>query len=202
MIKDMINILLSEDPKKVGLEAQLENLNNLGVSLKEGVAPEELLTNFSREELEEEPYSLLLSVLGSSRETAEGEFSENSDDILFLDAYCIEEADIYVEIVNRLMVMSGGVLRLEDVRASVDEEKGAAEVSFALDGAERSIKLEAEGKMIDVDLFTGINAILKEKSSEKTFFNYLSDESIFVIFSDKKSAKAINKIAGTGFYEA
>lgn len=201
MLKDILDSLLSEDRKAESVESQLGRLGRFGIRPNPGVRPDDLFVNFSREELEEEPFTLLLPVLGGSREVSEGVYEPIADGILYLDGECIENADVYLEILNRLQTMTGGILTLENASAATDEDAGTITVAFHFNGKECSWLLGASGAEIDVRFFSAYNALLREAGADKRIQISVSSESLLVIYLDKKSDKELNKLALTGFYE-
>lgn len=202
MLKDVLESFLSEDRRPETLETQLEKLNAYGIAVKPGVSADDLLENFSREELEQEPYTLLLPVLGGSRMVSEDVYEPISDNILFIDANCIESADIYLEILDRLQTMTGGALALENAAVSADEGEGAINVSFTLSGEDRLFTLAENGTEIDADFFSAYNGLLREAGAAKRIYLSVSSDSLLVIFMEKKSVKPFNKLTISGFYEA
>ncbi|MDR3551511.1 MAG: hypothetical protein P4L75_00150 [Clostridia bacterium] len=194
-----LNEIFSENLPVVPLETQLAKLSSLGIVPRDGVAPGRILEKFTREELEETPYMMLLAALGGVFENEDGEWLPLSDDIVCLDTECIEEGGIYTEIVRRLCVLSKGALVLTDVSDVIDPDAGTARVSFTCDGVTGGFELELTDALIDTALFVNFNLLLSQAGVKDEFFLHLEDRDMIVIYGGANRAKQLGRLTGTHF---
>ena len=85
--------------KKQTLEEQLTALANCGICPNPGIAVDHLLESCARDEYENEPFGLLLVILGNTLEREP--WSPLSDCIWHLDTECIEDHGSYVNSISR-----------------------------------------------------------------------------------------------------
>lgn len=196
---ERVNQWFEEKLPAVPLETQLENLARLGIALNDRVGVERLLAGFTRDELEESPYSMLFSALGGAYEDENGEWLPISDDILYLDSECIEESGIYSEILSRLNAMAKGALTIADAEDEIFPDENRAEVRFTCDGGPAALSLELIEKQIDTALFLALNEKLAAKGCEKAFRLHLGDRVAAAVFLDKKNAKQLERLSGVYF---
>src|ERR1051326_1652965 len=109
---------------KPSLEEQLKVLTGGGIRLLSSITINHLLSSFDRESYESEPYSLLLTVMGSEAEGAP--FTYLSDNIWHFDTECIEGHGAYIAIAQRMSDLAGGALPLVDINDYVDLEEEKA----------------------------------------------------------------------------
>lgn len=200
MWKDLVKSLISEEPESVPLETQLQALAELGIAPRDEAARESLTTGFTEEEFAEDPYHLLLTVLGGCREAEDGTLIPNSDDVFFFDVHCGQEPGVYADVIGQLCELSGGVLDVTGITEEPEPEKAKLRVSCTAVGAERVWELEMDGDLFDIDLFTHLSDILP--ADGKSFFIHVGDDTVTVFFSDAKTAKQLNRVSGMGFYRA
>ncbi|MEM8710184.1 MAG: hypothetical protein AAGG01_04475 [Planctomycetota bacterium] len=125
----------------VPLEVQLRELESFGIYLAEGVTLDDLTYSVPREELEAQPYQMLIHHLGVEveREPWGRPFSGR---IWSFDAECIESDGSYVDIVKSIARISGKSDALGDLTDSVDVGQGKAALSYSIDGVPRSFRPE------------------------------------------------------------
>ena len=85
---------------RVSLEEQLRVLEKGGIALASNVRLDSLIRSYSREQLEKDPYLLLLCALGGEAEDElqAGEFGYPSNQVWHFDTECIEDHGAYQEI--------------------------------------------------------------------------------------------------------
>jgi hypothetical protein len=203
MIKDILKSLLSDEPEKIPFETQLQSLKDSGILPNENVTDEVIISEleklgFDGHDTENDP-SLLLVVFGSSREVDDGVFEANSKDVLYLDTKCVQESDIYLEVLSSLLVMAKGSLELNDVEEFLDLENFDAHVSFTYKGKPYKWELRVAQDNFDMTLLVKLNNMLADENSEKSFYIQCSEETVIIIFSDKNTVKKLNKTLNLGF---
>jgi hypothetical protein len=95
-------------------------------------------------------------VLGGEAER--GEFQRISDDIWHFDAECIEDNGDYVRVMERLVILTKGLLPITDLRDHVDLENETAWVEFKLGGQSVHWDLEVSDDWIDPGLCTRLQS--------------------------------------------
>jgi hypothetical protein len=153
--------------RTVPLEAQLQALAEYGIRTNDGVAVDDLLYRFRREQYEKQPYKLLLCALGSESERDLTRFL--SDNIWHLDTECIEGPSSYVRIATRMATLAAGALPITNVRDDVDLDQGKARVSFALNEHEYNWDAEVRDDWIDPAILTNFVRLLDGQKSSKRF---------------------------------
>lgn len=116
----------------ISLEQQYKTLTLCGIKLRAGLTVDQLVASYDRETFEEEPYTLLLSLMG--RELDVEPFEYASDDIWCFEVECIEDHNDYVRIAQRLRDLAGDAFLLEEIKDFVDIAAQKAWLSFRLDG--------------------------------------------------------------------
>ena len=149
--------------RRVPLEQQLATLASCGIHLAKGVAPEALLESFGREELEGDPYRLVLAAMGGEAETESqaGETGHPSDDIWHFDTECIEDHGDYARIARRLRDLAQGSLPLEDISDFVDIEEEQARVTFRLAGETYEWEAEVDNDWVDPTILSRFAQLLE-----------------------------------------
>src|SRR5215469_6139884 len=97
----------------VSLEEQTSILNSCGILMSPEITIEHLLQSNDREAFENDPFLLLLCVMGGESETEP--FINISDNIWHFDTECIEDHNAYVAIAQRFVDLAGGDLPLENI---------------------------------------------------------------------------------------
>ena len=206
MIKDVLKALLSDEEREIPFETQLQTLKEAGISPNADVT-EEVISNelekmgFTLKDTETDP-SLLLVLLGSSREVSDGELVEyesNSSDVLFFDTTCVQESGIYTEVLESLITMAKGELQFTNIEEFLDLENFDAHISFVFKEEDYKLELKVVEDNFDMTLLTKLNNILDTKHCEKLFCIQCNEETVTIIFSDKETVKNLNRNLDLGF---
>ena len=158
--------------RRVPLEQQLAVLATCGIALKRDKSLDLLLSSRSRRALEAEPYLLLLCAMGeecSAGSDVSADFC--SDDIWHFDTECIEDHGDYARIADRMAVLAGGRLPLENVRDFVDVEAGIAWLSFSLGPEQYKWDFAVQDDWVDPSLFAKLVNLLDTRSRDERFIS-------------------------------
>ncbi|MCZ6683111.1 MAG: hypothetical protein O7B26_07995 [Planctomycetota bacterium] len=154
--------------KNMNLEAQLGALAEHGIRLLPDRTVDELLISFSREDYESDPYSLLLTVMGSDVE--EDPWGRRfSDDIWHFDTKCIFDHGAYVEIARRMQTLANGDLPIENLRDHVDTDGSEAWLEFELKGRRERFEPEVNDGWVDPMIFSWFVKMLASEGSTRRF---------------------------------
>jgi hypothetical protein len=218
MLKDVLKALLSDKEREIPFETQLQTLKDAGISpnadvTEEVIASELEKMGFSLKDTETDP-SLLLVVLGSSREVSEDEvecdsveydssecesYKSNSNDVLFFDTTCVQESGIYHEVLESLITMANGNLDLKNIEEFLDLDKFDAHISFVFKEKDYTLEIGVVEDNFDMTLLTKLNNILDSENCEKLFCIQCDEETVIIIFSDKDTVKNLNRNLDLGF---
>jgi len=158
-----------------------------------------LLCSFGREDYENDPYALLLTVMGSEVEEPPPE-GYVSDNIWYFDVECIYGDGSYVAIAQRMSVLASGALPLEDVQDRVGPENAAAWLSFRLDGRDYRWNAEVDGDWVDGSILTRLAELLPTRSSDKQFtYLSLAGQDCLIGCATKEQFNRLRGKTGLGF---
>lgn len=129
------------DVVPVSLEDQLAELETFGIRLSAGVTVDDVCHSIERNELESQPYELLVSLLGGEveREPFGRAFSER---LWSFDSECIEGDGSYNEIVERVAGVAGKRDSVQELADSVDLDRGEATLRYSINGSLRKFRPE------------------------------------------------------------
>lgn len=150
--------------RTVPLEAQLQALAGYGIRTNDGVAIDDLLYRFRREQYEKQPYKLLLCALGSESERDLTRFL--SDNIW----HCASRGrPVTSASPPRMATLAAGALPITNVRDDVDLDQGKARLSFALNEHEYNWDAEVRDDWIDPAILANFVRLLDGQKSSKRF---------------------------------
>jgi len=137
------------------LEEQLDALSKLGLTLNDGLTADDLLYSFDREEYENEPFDLILLVLGIEVECEPWGRPVCSRAWNF-DMECIYETGDYVRIVKHLCEVAGQPNLITDIEDFLDFESGQAWLKYSVDGQPRHYTVTLDNDWADPDTIAKI----------------------------------------------
>lgn len=174
------------------LEEQLATLANLGLELDEGVTVDDLVYSFGREAYEEEPFDLILFVLGIEVEREPWGRSVCSRAWNF-DTECINRTGDYVEIVNRLCRISGKPDRLKELSDFVDIDTGQAWLKYKVNDTERHWTVEVNDDWADT---LTLRYVMDDIEQDGYRFYYKDNgQAMVLFFLDPQTAAELNKLS-------
>jgi len=144
------------------IEEQLATLVRCGVRLEDPEPLPAILEEWTREQLEAEPFGLLLLALGN----ADAPLATN---LWHFDTECIEDHGAYATIASRLQLMAGDDLPLTDIDDHVDIEEGEARLSFTLDGQRHDWTCLVEDDWVDPAILSKFAALLAARKTGRRF---------------------------------
>src|SRR5262249_20099689 len=150
---------------------QLATLARCGIGLVPGVTPKAVMAEFPREQLEADPFRLLLICMGGPIEAGEahGGTRHGPGNILHLDTDRIDGRRAYAAIARRLRDLAQGELPLTDIADDVDLDGSTAHVAFTL--ADRGYRWDAEVKddWVDAAILSRFADLLARTGKSRRF---------------------------------
>jgi len=180
--------------ERIPFENQLAALDRIGIRLNDGVSPDVLIQEHSKEEYEEQPYYLLLLAMGSEVFDSDGKESYNSNDIWYLDTECIEDHGDYVRVIKRIADLIQDDVVISDISDYVDIENNEARISFEVNGEFKKYDLAVDDDWLDINVFRIFSELLREHGSQRQFFYSVVDQSILVGIFTKEQFKEMRKL--------
>ena len=153
--------------KKPTLEEQLQVLIRSGISPHENFSILELVSISGREPFEKSPFVLLLCALGSESEREP--YLPLSNNIWHLDTECIEGPGDYIRIAQRMTLLSGDALRLQNIEDHVDVEGRRASLSFTINGQKTVWAPEVNDDWIDSCILSNFAELLGRQDTSKRY---------------------------------
>lgn len=177
----------------VTLDNQLAILKNIGIKLKPSFNNECLFDHYNKEEIEEDPYIRLMVSLGSEMEL-DHYCVYISDDIWHLDTECIEDHGDYQRIVERLVELSNGSLKITDINDYIDIDNEKAWVTFKVDDEIVKHDLRVEDDWLDISIISILTSIVnRQKPGKKFYYAVLGQDILIVCFTEEQIHK-LNKL--------
>lgn len=182
----------------IALEKQLDKLATCGIRLLPEITIENLLAEYDRQKYEEEPFVLLLTVMGD--ELDREPFTYTSNDIWHFDTECIEDHNAYVRVAMRLAELAGSDFPLEDIKDYVDIEEEQAWLSFRLEGQEYKWTAVVEDDWVDTDIIDRFAKLLMKRKCGKRFTYYdLGGQDCLIGCSTREQFKRLKSVTGLNF---
>lgn len=175
------------------LEQQLESLAKLGFRLNEGITIHDLLYSWDREKYENEPFQILLFMLGS--EVEREPWGRNICDRAWnFDLECIEGHGSYVKIVENLGRVAGIPYLITDIEDSVVLESGKAWLKYKIDGKQRDYTIAVDDDWADPET---ISAVMKDIERDgKQFYAKENGQASIWFYLDKDTASKLHQLTG------
>lgn len=156
--------------KPMTLETKLEVLKSCGLQLAVPFTIKDLLTARDREEYEKDDWEAVLLGLATTEE--DEPYRNYSVNLWYFDTECIEDNGDYKRIVERMVEMSQGSFKLEDIKDHVDLESDVAWLSFKFKGKEMKFDLKVQDDWVDATIFGKFVELLKESDPSKLYIYY------------------------------
>jgi len=176
----------------MNLETQLAELAKLGLALEPGITVDDLLYSFGRASFEEQPFDLVLFMLGVEveREPWGRPFCSR---VWNFDTECITGRGAYVRIVKQLARLADASDRLMNVRDAVDLEDGTGKVEYAIDGKQRSWDIEIRDDWADMMVVSYMMADLE--AGGRRFYSKDNGQAMVLFYLDEAVAARINQLS-------
>jgi hypothetical protein len=153
--------------KKPSLAEQLATLAGCGISPNKNFLLDQLEIPAHSEFYEKSPFTPLLCALGDDSD--EAPYLPHSNNIWHFDTECIEGDGSYVRIAERLALLAGDFLRLEDVRDRVDNDEEIASLSFTFDGQKIEWAPKVNEDWVDERILSNFAELLNRKKAPRRF---------------------------------
>jgi hypothetical protein len=174
------------------LEQQLAKLAELGLKLDDGITIDDILYSFDRKGYEEQPFDLILFVLGIEVERRPWGRSVCSR-VWNFDTECITSTGDYVRIVKRLCQVAGDPDRLTNVSDFVDIDAGKAWLKYKVGGTERNWPVEVNDDWADA---LTLNYVMDDIERDGNRFYFKDNGQAMVLFYlDSKRASELNRLS-------
>jgi hypothetical protein len=184
-----------------GVEEMLGVLGVHDVRLAPGRTIDDLLSEWSREQIEGDGYEMLLVALGGERlhpETLET-IGVLSHDVWHFDPESMDGPGAYAALVRRVVLLSHGDLALEPVSDHVDWEAGEAWVEWTIDGRPERHDLQIHYDLIDMRLFGQLDRLLAAAGSARRLWAARLGEDALILCCDAARRDALASLAGLTF---
>ena len=175
------------------LEQQLTTLAELGLKLNDGVTIDDLLYSFDREDYEEEPFDLILSVLGSEVES-EPSGRDFCSRVWDFDVECIVETGDYVRIVERLCKVAGRPGLITEIEDYVNLETGEAWLKYTIDGLRREHTVAVNDDWADGETIDRVMSDIERDSYR--FYGKDNGQATVWFYLDEDTAAKLNELSG------
>ena len=175
------------------LEEQLFALYELGLKLNDGVTVDDLLYSFDREDYENEPFDLILFVLGIQVEREPWGRWVSSCAWNF-DMECIVETGDYVRIVQRLADIAGQSSRITNIEDYVDLDSVKAWLKYSVDGQPRNYAVTVNNDWADPETVARIMSDIERGGCR--FYAKNNGQASIWYYLDSGTAMKLNALAG------
>ena len=159
--------------KSVSLEKQLEQLSAIGLTLNSGIEEDQLTTFDDRATLESAPFEGLVEVMGFDIE--EEPFTPLCNRLWMCDYERVEDHGAYAEVLQRLELMTSGVLGIENIRDHVDIEEEKGWIEFDFSGQRVHWDFEVDNDWLDPSIFTRYDDLLKSAHAPVRIYSNHTD---------------------------
>lgn len=134
----------------IPLETQIEELKQAGLALAQGRTIEELLSSWSREQYESDPYGLILFMYGSEVEEEPWErvFCERGWNF---DMECLIQAGDYVHAFKRILAITGKPELVTAMSDTFRFEAEACEIQYTINGRQRVLAANVNNDWADYE---------------------------------------------------
>jgi len=157
------------------------------------------LEQFEREQYEEDPYFLLLTIAGAELCDSNMQVIRMSHDVWNFDMECIEEEDAYTLLLHHFIDLAKGELPLENIVSNVNFEREEALVSFHLGGNVYQWQLSFENDWADINLFKNLGNLAMKRNKGKQYIYFNDGQSLTLIYSDKQVWHKLNELSEKKF---
>jgi len=178
------------------LEDQIKKLADFGLPLNDGIEINHFLLSWSRDEYEEKPFELILSVYGMEVEAdPAGRFFCNR--AWNFDHECIESSGDYVAIVKHLHRITGQRKVLTELSDRVDWETQSANLQYSIDGIHRNFDLQMNNDWVDPEV---AQTVVNDFSGNGVHLFSIDNGQAEVWFCmEPQHASSLNALAGNVF---
>jgi len=171
-------------------EQQIQRLEELGITLNDGVAADDLLEAWPRERYENEPFDLLLTWLGAEMDREPWVFSPH---VLTVDCECIEDAGSYVSLIGDICKLAGAESYVTDIQDFVDIDNEVAWIRCKIDGVKHHWDVDVCNDWADT---LSLAKIMTEIERNGSRFYWFDDggQGFILFYLDEQTAASIDNL--------
>tara|TARA_B100000949_G_C14254415_1_gene439776 strand:- start:496 stop:1209 length:714 start_codon:yes stop_codon:yes gene_type:complete len=176
------------------LDHQLSEFSELGIALNAGITKDDLLYSFEADAYRDDPYFLLLFMMGTEVER-EPWGRRVSDRVWNFDLEAIEGDGDYVQIIENFERLTGRRDLFEDVSDKLDYGARIARVSYVLGGREVHKELRFEDDWADPFFVAELAEDIESTIGDgRRFWAADNGQASVLIFCNEETAKALNAL--------
>ncbi len=161
----------------------------------------DIIAEWSREQIEEEGYELLLCAIGDERcdPRTDRELPPLSDGVWHFDFEAVEDTEPYAHIAERCSALTGGDLVFDRVEDIVDHDSGVAWVELTRGGKTRHVDLKINDDWADEAIFSVLQEELASTGSKRKFYIRNLGQDVLVVCCTDEAAQALGSATGLRF---
>lgn len=173
--------------KKITVEDQLSKVKECGILMRSDATLEDLFIWEDRAAIESNPYKPLIEALAS--DIGREPYSPISNSLWMCDYERVEDHGAYVEIIERLELMTNRALNLSNITDYVDIEEGKAWVLFDFNGKQIKWEAAVDDDWLDPYIIAKYDALLKSSGSDTRIYSNHTDYGQVAFFAAFSSAE-------------
>jgi hypothetical protein len=174
------------------LEAQLEELAELGLKVNPGITVDDFLYGYDRQDFEAVPFDLVLFYLGAEVER-EPWGRRICERVWGFDTECIDGAGDYVQIVRTLCRLTGDPDYLSDIADHVDLEAGEAWLEYTVQGRRQHWTTEVNDDWADTLSLSYVMDDLERGG--KRFYVLDNGQAMVLFYLDDRAAAELGALS-------
>ena len=175
------------------LESQIQLLETAGISLRDGVATEDLLEFWDREQFERQGMDLLITTMGF--ELDREPWQTLSAEVLVVDCECVSGVSSYKDVLNDICELAG--LELQNFNGEIEITEAAGWLEYELNGQRQKSDVQISRDWLDTH-FLGKFASSVE-TAEKHFYFRSDGQCITLLWVSPNQISAINETLTSTF---
>jgi hypothetical protein len=178
----------------IPLETQIEELKQAGLALARGRTIEELLSSWSREQYESDPYGLILFMYGSEVEEEPWErvFCERGWNF---DMECLTQAGDYVHALERILAITGKPELVTSMSDTFRFEAEACEIRYTINGRQRVLAANVDNDWADHEAVTAFARDVETTIGDgRHFWGADNGQAVILFFLTAAEAAKINAL--------
>lgn len=195
----LLSLFKKKKPDHPSLETQVQELKSLGLTFNESDAEliKQLTDQFDRKLYEEDPYSILISIAGTDLLDVDGNQLRLSYDILSFDTECVEDENIYSDMVGQFIRLTKGEVEISDLNSKVDFHEEIAHISFTFEQQRYEWDVSFNDDWFDVGVFERIATIVEKPDKKFIYFN--DGQHLTIMYCTFPALRQINKLTKNKF---
>ena len=185
--------------KTVSLEMQIQTLIDLGVTfnLSDVQLIKGLTDEFDKQVYEEDPYRLLISVAGSNLLDSNGNELRLSYDILSFDTECVEDENIYSDVITQFLRLAKMENHISELDSKVNFDTETAYITFLFEGKRYKWTISIDNDWFDVSVLERMASVI-EKPNMK-FIYFCDGQHFTLMYCSQAVFKQLNNLTKNKF---